>query len=916
MQTATQQNLPADDDRDARGGENGGPQQHSGREEVDIQPFRVIRSMDGNDWRYTTAVLTTMTLGITMLFFERGFLEGRGTGLTSGTSEFNMTSTRIVRYLILLAFAMGIGMLSWLLLMPNLQTVDNTRFALLRARKWIFWSTVGFAITNLGAILNGLESQAAFEWEYDRGRFVSPVAHYLLLVFFFMALLVTDVLFVRVVLFPFLDGLVLPSVDNQREYEFRIHRDVLVGFRDGDWEAASFFGKAWMILTRTANFLVDITARVVISLLIGFYLYIWTPISKFISWSAKGMWGVVKAGSRCFSDSMKNCCGCLGGTCCCQCFSEWRTRTATAFAEMSRSIETRLASYVDRNRQPSADSSTDGHGCSFSMVLKAISSSLGTVAASFILTLKRKITGLRPGVEERASQFWDSIKEEEDFRHSSWVKASVLTSVILLFYFGFTLVAVFQGAFKDVYKKHRDCVLENPKLADFFLRSAGFGQTSIPETTVGGLEVTSLASSGIMDGPIKNLSDGEILSELQELVTGIRDAGEVQCLNIQDRRTRLLISAVTSFETNQAMIEETSPSDHFSRRSIGETAIVTDVILENLNWSIWLGFVVGLLIGGRSLLTIFAQYKRVAMALRTGFFDAIPEELRKSLNFGPLVLNSKGQDPRWNKLLKVYQLSQMVFFTGMLVSTAVLQLVVFGALVSLLVALVASLSDRDVLRILSPVLVFLLAMLIAWLVNNVVALILAESLLLDGYIIRHEMTFLFFSLVFSMVHLVLGVLLALFRLLFLLLSTLSLVNRLDINLFLTWQYRDIGHRSFIAMALLNHVNELSIICKRKPHAPPNDPVSQREDASKYPEIHIHLGGIKAASQRLQDFDATRRLRHAAGDSGSGGYVPPERVDSIFQNPPLPPEIHRHDNDPHRQERGSRNGSDCPEFPQI
>lgn len=813
--------------------------------------------MDGNDW-YTTAVLTTMTLGITMLYFERGFLVDRNTGVIGGGSlDLSMTNLRIMRFSILLAFALFIALLSWLLLIPNLHDLKMDRHALLNAKKWIALSTLGVTITNCGAFLNGWEAQAAFEWDWDHGEFVSLGAHYLLMVSFFMAMVATDMLFLIKVLHPFLHAITMPSVNQSNGYEYRIHRDVLAGFDASEWREATCLRKAWVALKLMSIVARDIMVHFVVGLLTACYRYIWNPASIILHWMSKPVWFVLWQ--------------CVGVSCC-QCLSKWYSQTTGAAGEVSASVDAHLTSYIQNNENlGEGRSSHHDHQRSCTVMIAATSSCLGTAMARFVLKAKRKI-------KEGVIQMWESMKEEGGFKHSSWVKASVLTSAILLLYFGLRLLAIYQGAFKDMYKEHRDCALRNPKLADFFLRSAGFGLTS-PVANVNG----NLTVPGMAEGSIDNVTDGDIVRELQTLLGGGRDSediGDIECLNIQDRQTQVLVAAVVSFERSRAAVEDMSPSDRFAGKTIGEAAIVMDRILHRLRWPIWLGFAVGLLYGVWSLFTIFDQYKRVATSLRTGSFDDLPAELRGKLDFGPREQNSTGQDQdrRWNRLLKVYQLSRMVLVTGMLVSTAIVQLVVAGAIVALVLALLISLYE--VPQILSPVAVFLLSLLFAWMVNSLIAPILAEKLLLDGYVIRHEHSFLLFALVFTMTQLVLGVPLAIFRLLSMLLTTMLKINRLDINLFLTWQSCDVGHKSFIALVLLNHVNELSRVCKRRPPAPMNDIVvevdaSGHADASKYPAVR----GNRAASNQDRDHDATHRPRDVTGAQGAMSHVPLERVNT-------------------------------------
>jgi len=72
-----------------------------------------------------------------------------------------------------------------------------------------------------------------------------------------------------------------------------------------------------------------------------------------------------------------------------------------------------------------------------------------------------EVPHLSPKVQETANELRNGIKEEPDYRHSSWFKASVAIAFVLLIYFGFKGAYEFEGYITDVYKPTRACMTNN-----------------------------------------------------------------------------------------------------------------------------------------------------------------------------------------------------------------------------------------------------------------------------------------------------------------------------------------------------------------------------------------------------------------------------------------------------------------------
>ena len=316
-------------------------------------------------------------------------------------------------------------------------------------------------------------------------------------------------------------------------------------------------------------------------------------------------------------------------------------------------------------------------------------------------------------------------------------------------------------------------------------------------------------------------SDAATLARFsQSLATRVSQNRTVDRLYNCDNRRRdsdvcVSLSAVNMAEEMLSNTTNSSwqPSDEFFNSFTGDMVYLFDVYMRNLEWSVWVGFAVGLLFGIWTLLSVMGQYKRLSLAIRSGLFTDFDIERQcelsrtKSQKMGLLKrVDSVITTHSFAKVIVHYPMSTSIFFSGMLISTAILQLVVFGGLVASIFSLIAAMTDDHVFEFVKPALWTLLAFCITWMVNGPIAtFVLGEGLLVSKFHVIHEIAFFMFLLVFTSVHLVVGIFLAFFRMLWVLLTSLVTINRLDKNLFSMYKERDIGHKSFMALVLMQHV---------------------------------------------------------------------------------------------------------------
>jgi len=491
----------------------------------------------------------------------------------------------------------------------------------------------------------------------------------------------------------------------------------------------------------------------------------------------------------------------------------------------------------------------------------------------------------KPEVQKAANELWDNIKEDEEYKHSSWLKAAVTTASILLLYFGLKMVNQFRGYMDDVYTPTRNCIVHNPGVSNFFLRFIGFSPSnSMTRESVGdqydevcavtfltGDQATAQAEAQELIG---NLTRGEEASLEQvespyveftrQLDARVQQDLEKDRLYICEERRRqddvcVLLSAVNLAE-EMLHNNDTQPSDEFFGSFTGEVVYVFDVYMRHLDWAVWVGLIVGLLFGFWTLLSVMGQYKRLSLAIRAGLFRDFEMGDRGKLT----TSTSRKKDflrrvdsiidtHSFAKVIAQYPMSVSVFFSGMLISTAILQLVVFGGLVASAVSLVASLSDSEVWSIVSPLLWMLLAFLVTWLVNGPIAtLVLGEGLLVSHFQVVHEICFFLFLLVFTSIHLVIGIFLAFFRMLWVLLTSLVTINRLDKNLFTIYRERDLGHKSFMALVFMQHVFHVNRSGNQHQRSLWGDVLKQVEDEAGRNTLRRSLQGRTTT----QDLDRT------------------------------------------------------------
>lgn len=103
----------------------------------------------------------------------------------------------------------------------------------------------------------------------------------------------------------------------------------------------------------------------------------------------------------------------------------------------------------------------------------------------FLLSISDVINGIKPSFVNTINELMEDISENEIYKHSTWVKAAVVTSIATFIYFGIQYNIFFHNLIKDVYEYRRDIIIDsftqNGELSDFFFRVLGFSETNYIE---------------------------------------------------------------------------------------------------------------------------------------------------------------------------------------------------------------------------------------------------------------------------------------------------------------------------------------------------------------------------------------------------------------------------------------------------
>ena len=377
----------------------------------------------------------------------------------------------------------------------------------------------------------------------------------------------------------------------------------------------------------------------------------------------------------------------------------------------------------------------------------------------------------------RLQEAWNAVKEEEGrFHYSVWVKAAVLTSLFFQLYTCIKTVEFWWHGTQDwgVFTLAANVGLERG--SEFIAQVSGDIRGRLLDFA-DAQNLTEAADAANVVGTLEYNLTRAVNETVQELF-GL-DAGGVPI----DPRELSGLEGLTV--AGNVFL--------YSADRVNKIIKYVDSLIPLLQWSIFFGYPVGTLTGFWTLYAVMAQHKKMFLSL--GYEVDLQAQHRTVGGFN--------EPDNWLGVAEKYPVGGAVFFFGVLTSTAVIQLHIFGFFFSLIIAFIANIKNIGFLwDVFGFWIVALLAVIIF---NRLVVVVLGNKLLSDGFRVSHPQLFFLYMFVFSMTHLVFGIFHSVVRLVFLLLTTLFVLNRLDISLFSIMKHLDGGHNAFMSMLVLAQV---------------------------------------------------------------------------------------------------------------
>lgn len=144
--------------------------------------------------------------------------------------------------------------------------------------------------------------------------------------------------------------------------------------------------------------------------------------------------------------------------------------------------------------------------------------------------------------------------------------------------------------------------------------------------------------------------------------------------------------------------------DSLTKATVVQLYLIVDAVILDVKYTAWIGYLLGASVGLWSLFAVLVQHKRISIA--------VSDELR-AMRSEAQTHGIPTENP-WPDFQKRYPILRSCFFLAILSSTAVVQLQIVGATVSILLALCMNVTKLAILvevfgfYILAYVLVFIL----------------------------------------------------------------------------------------------------------------------------------------------------------------------------------------------------------------
>ncbi|GLI65583.1 hypothetical protein VaNZ11_009156 [Volvox africanus] len=250
----------------------------------------------------------------------------------------------------------------------------------------------------------------------------------------------------------------------------------------------------------------------------------------------------------------------------------------------------------------------------------------------------------------------------------------------------------------------------------------------------------------------------------------------------------------------------------------GEVRIWRSDLSSRFRWTSVFGFTLGLLLGLSTLLQTAVSFRRAIRRARrlrkarrlfkyllvsggvagTNAAAAAPGAPGAEASLaGKDVLLKGGEESLLVTRARDAKISVVVFFFGVLMSTAVIQLYMVGVLLSVILAV---LTHPWTWHYLMPnIWLYIVAIAAVFVLNKFVLIgYVGNAFLSDGDHIYRPAAWLAFIFIMSITNLVIGLLLAVYRIVLLLLTSVLALGKLEVTIFTFFSWLDLAHTSFLA----------------------------------------------------------------------------------------------------------------------
>ena len=395
--------------------------------------------------------------------------------------------------------------------------------------------------------------------------------------------------------------------------------------------------------------------------------------------------------------------------------------------------------------------------------------------------------------------WWDAISEEPGFFvYSAWMKAAVSFTILIVTYNCIRAMEII-FRFQSTWDMGHNVAIELQSGLNHVDQMAREMQSSIEETG------TTLA-------PVyENLT-----SEVQSLNASLssflpQDMDETPAYQRASAMLHLILVRASQMIKNS----------NFDADKVLSAFFYMDSLVGWLKYACIVGYPLGTMVGFISLYQVMKQHKEMSMGLSR------EEQVRAHTVVGKVGIHRTRIRDTLMGLEEKYPVGGAVYFIGVLASTAVVQQHIFGICSTLVIAIFLNIAKFDVLLNCGGYIVLIYTAIIAS--NFFWSHIIGDYLLTNkGFKIRYPVLFFIFLFGFTIIHAVLGFFYALWRALLLFVTTVWVVNRLDISLFQTGKRLDNGHYSFMSMLLLTHVIRL----ENEARVREGDPIAPLQHASE------------------------------------------------------------------------------------